>query len=370
MEQWSTEKAWAWYHSLPYLRGCNFIGSDCANRRDMWQSFRHEERLKTAERELALSERTGFNTVRLIMDFDVYLQEPEAYMSSLEDYIALCAKHRQYVMIVLTHEAELPRGMEDPFVPKALGEQKYALGYHQGRFPLSPEYAAKEPYHWLEREELAGPLLDMVSGIVRRYRNDGRVICWNVYNEPGIVIGRRAVPLLKKLFALVRSLEPSQPLTADIYRGTENGRPVSEEEAWSCANSDVISLHSYSPFPELVVLCEDLKQFGRPLLCTEWLNRISHNDVREIYPFFYYERIANYCWGFVVGKTQTNEPWDALWDQYCDPEKNVDYDFTKWQHDLFRPNLRPYDPKEVELIERFNRLSDERDRREGRGQAR
>ena len=38
------------------------------------------------------------------------------------------------------------------------------------------------------------------------------------------------------------------------------------------------------------------------------------------------------------------------------------YDFTKWQHDLFRPNLRPYDPYEIELIEKFNTLAKEEGR--------
>ena len=58
-----------------------------------------------------------------------------------------------------------------------------------------------------------------------------------------------------------------------------------------------------------------MKKIGRPLFCTEWLNRINHNDVKEIYPLFYLEGIACYCWGFVVGKTQTNEPWEVL--KYC-----------------------------------------------------
>jgi len=33
-------------------------------------------------------------------------------------------------------------------------------------------------------------------------------------------------------------------------------------------------------------------------------------------------------------------------------------DFTKWQHDLFRPSLRPYDPKEIKIIRRFCELAD------------
>ena len=35
------------------------------------------------------------------------------------------------------------------------------------------------------------------------------------------------------------------------------------------------------------------------------------------------------------------------------------YDMTKWFHDLYRPSFRPYDPKEIDLIKRFNKMADE-----------
>ena len=75
-----------------------------------------------------------------------------------------------------------------------------------------------------------------------------------------------------------------------------------------------------------------------------------------MYPLLYVDRINCWCWGFVAGKTQTYEPWDSLWEQYEASGGKKDLDFTRWQHDLFRPNLRPYDPHEIELIEKFNSL--------------
>ena len=69
------------------------------------------------------------------------------------------------------------------------------------------------------------------------------------------------------------------------------------------------------------------------------------------------DNVANYCWGFVLGKTQTNEPWEDLWADY-EANNTVDYDFTLWQHDLFRPNLRPYNPKEIDIITEMNAEAD------------
>ena len=60
-------------------------------------------------------------------------------------------------------------------------------------------------------------------------------------------------------------------------------------------------------------------------------------------------------------RTNPNEPWEFLFDEYERGDR-VDYDFTKWQHDLFRPNLRPYDPREIKVLEKFNNLA----KKEGR----
>ena len=67
--QWTCEEANSWYEKIGWLRGCNFIGSDCVNRLDMWQSYGSEEKLKTAEKELALCQKIGFNSVRLFCYF-------------------------------------------------------------------------------------------------------------------------------------------------------------------------------------------------------------------------------------------------------------------------------------------------------------
>ncbi len=353
--KWTAQQANDWYNELGWLRGCNFIGSDCANRLDMWQSYKCEEKLATADRELALANKIGFNTVRLWANFDVYYAEPESFMNIFERYISLCHKHNQKVMVVLGYEEDLPRG--DIFIPKKLGEQQYCLGEHQGRIPLSKEEQALEPHHYMEYPELKDQFIEMVKRIVRKYRDDERVICWNVFNEPGIQRGDLAVEFLDTLFEVVREEDPIQPLCADIWRGLRSdGKPKTKEETRALELSDVISFHAYSKYPRFVeTLCE-LKKLGRPVLATEWLHRINHNNVAEIYPMLYIENVASYCWGFVVGKTQTNEPWDILWKQYEEEGKN--YDFTKWQHDLFRPNLRPYDPREIELIEHFNKLAD------------
>jgi len=355
--RWTEEEANEWYNGLGWLRGCNFIGSDCVNRLDMWQSYGSEEKLKTADRELALAREIGFNTVRVWANFDVYYAEPDSFLEIFDKYIELFDKHGQKVMVVLGYEEDLPRG--DVFVPKKMGEQEYALGEHQGRFPLTPEQKALEPHHYLEYPELKDMFIEMVVSIVRKYRNDDRIICWNVWNEPGIERHEKSIEFLDLLFDVVRKEDPVQPLCADVWRGIKDGLPITEEERHAVELSDVISFHSYSEYKKFAENLQIMKQYGRPVLVTEWLHRIRHNNFFEIYPLLYMQNVANYCWGFVVGKTQTHEPWPSLWELY-DKGEGDHYDFTKWQHDLFRPNYRPYDPKEIALIKHFNALADKK----------
>ena len=353
--RWTCEEANAWYEKQGWLRGCNFIGSDCANRLDMFQSYKSEQKLETAERELALCQKIGFNTVRIWANFDVYYAEPEAYMEIFDKYIELCAKYGQKVMVVLTHEEDLPRG--DVFVPKKMGEQEYALGEHQGRKQLSAEEKAIPEKHYMEYPELHDTYIEMIRRTVEKYKNDERIFCWNIYNEPGIIIGTdRSIKIMTELFELVRSLDPIQPLCADVWRSIRNGDFSTKEEGVAVELSDVISFHSYQAYEKLVAEIRFLQKFNRPLFQTEWLHRINHNDVQNVYPLLYLANVSNYCWGFVIGKTQTNEPWPCLWEEW-DRGEGEKYDFTKWQHDLFRPNLRPYDPREIMLIEKFNELA-------------
>lgn len=362
--QWTKEKANTWYTRQGWLRGCNFIGSDCANRVDQWQSYGREARMATAERELKLCKDIGFNTIRMIVEFDIWAQEHDAFMETLEMYLTLANRYGQSVMLVLAHEALICRNVKYTYKP--LGEQFYALGYHQGRLPLTQEEIGQMPLHALERPDTREAYLTMVREIVQRYANDERVLCWNVYNEPGIAIGERSIPLLDMLFEAARSQDPIQPLAADVWRGMEEGLPISKEEQHALKLSDIVSFHSYKPYARMVPQLEQILAFGRPVLLTEWLNRINHSDVNELYPLFYMENIGCYCWGFVVGKTQTHEPWESLWDSYYKDSEHVNYDFTKWQHDLFRPNLRPYDPHEIELIKTYNKLAEERKAKQSR----
>ena len=150
-----------------------------------------------------------------------------------------------------------------------------------------------------------------------------------------------------------------QPLTSGIWHSL--GSETAAEHA-ALELSDVISFHNYGGYVYNVQELYKLKKLGRPLLNTEWLHRIFGNTVQELFPLFFLEKVGCWNWGLVAGLSQTYEPWDSIWNAY-EPGKPCSYDFTKWQHDLFRPSLRPYDPREIEVIKRFTALAAEQEGR-------
>lgn len=356
--QWTKEQAWKWYNSRPWIRGCNFMSSDCANRIDQWQEFGFEERFETTKREIELAESIGYNSFRLILEFEVWDRQHDGFMKRLDRYLAYMYDHGITAMLVLSNDCSVPKAF---FKPAVMGPQSYDLGYHGGR-KNSPHQGYENNERWNIRDdpEIAKRYNEFVREIITTYAHDPRVIIWNIINEPGNARGTKSLEQMEKFFEIAWTISPDQPLCADVWSSDMRGARASNTiEQRALELSDVISFHQYGGFDTMVGEIEQIKTLGRPALNTEWLHRIFHNNVENMYPLFYLEKIGSYNWGFVAGKYQTYEPWEGIWQTVANGG-GKDYDLTKWQHDLFRPSLRPYDPKEIEIIKKYNEKADAR----------
>ena len=354
---WSNDRAWEWYNSHPWLRGCNFMGSDCANRIDQWQELGFEERMITADRELKLAAETGFNTIRIIPEFIVWDQDHDGFMKRFDRYLATAWKYGITAMITFGNDCMPPR--DEFWKPQKLGVQSYDWGYHGGRKHSQHQQHDLMGYHIMDEPEIAQRHYLWLREMMETYKDDPRVIVWDLYNEVGNARRDKvSIPHLKKFFEIAREVNPSQPLTSCLWKGLTGFNQLPEAEQFIAENSDVISYHNYRSYEDNIHIIKYLKTFGRPILNTEWLARMTHNTIEEMFPLFYLEKIGCYNWGLVAGLYQTYEPWNGVWQQY---EKGGarDVDFKVWFHDLYRPNLHPYDPHEIELIQRFSKLADE-----------
>ena len=360
--RWSKEKAWQWYNARPWMRGCNYMSADCANRIDQWQELGFEERFQTTEEELKLMQKTGFNTVRLVPEYVVWKEEHDGFLARFDRYLSLCAKYGMTCMIVLANDC-MPPKTERWSLPR-IGPQTYDWGYHGGKMHSQHGvHSGPAPHFYLDEPESRESYFQMVRELVTRYREDPRICVWDVYNEPGNSCRQDiTLPNLQRMFETVRSCDPVQPLTCalwdGIFRFEDPDAPVGVLVQYILENSDIISYHFYGNYNAHIRFIKCLKQEGRPIMNTEWLGRCLHNDVFSLFPLFYLEKIGCYNWGFVAGKYQTYEPWEGTWERYANGTE-TDVDFTKWFHDLYRPNHRPYDPNEIELIKKFSDLADQ-----------
>lgn len=358
-EKWSKERAWEWYNSRPWIRGFNGYPSNCVNRVAMWQKLHHEEVFEQIEREFALARETKLNAVRAIVQFEVWYYEHDSFMEHLEEYLTLADKYGIGVMLVLGNDCCPPK----EFYATKLGEQKVDWGWHSGvrKGPHAGTYT--EPgYQLIDDPEYTPLYYKMVDEIVSKYAKDPRIIVWNVWNELGN--SRRyemSVPYMEKFIEIIRSYDPIQPLTVEAYDFDEDGNPLLPVMLHSLEVSDVISFHCYKKFTTMVKVIENLKEkYDRPILNTEWLNRIEHNDINDCFPLFYLEKIASFHWGLIQGFSQTYEPWGRYLPKIQDPDYQGEFDFTLLQHDLYRFNGLPYIAKEVQIIKEFSQLADDK----------
>lgn len=360
---WTKEQAWEWYNNRPLIRGYNGYPSNCVNRIAMWQKYKHDEVAKQLEYEFNLAKETGFNAVRTLIQFEVWLYEHDSFMANLEEYFTLASKYGISVMLTIGNDCCVPKEFY-VFDKDHFGEQRVDWGYHSGikRGQHSATHGSNVGYLLADDDEYRGKFIEMVDELAREYAKDERLLIWNVWNEIGANNrGTLSVPLMEKCCEIIRSYSPIQPLTIECWRCEKGIKNIREAEIRGLELSDIVSFHHYGSYADMVCVIEELKEkYGRPMLNSEWLNRIQHNNVEELFPLFYIEKIGSFLWGLIQGYSQTYEPWGAMYDQLDNPN----LDTTKWMHDLYRFNGYPYIPKEIELIKRFSKLADERFERE------
>jgi hypothetical protein len=153
--------------------------------------------------------------------------------------------------------------------------------------------------------------------------------------------------LLKKTINWVRVIDPVQPLTAAPWNWTCTSS-LSVLDNYMFSHSDIISFHCYENRRKMEKRILSLKEFNRPMLCTEFMARPFKCTFQNVLPLLKKHNVGAYSWGLVAGKSQTHCPWDS-WEKEYENEPEV------WFHDIFRSNGEPYDLKEVELLKQITK---------------
>jgi Cellulase (glycosyl hydrolase family 5) len=343
-QPWPEKQANDWYSQQPFLVGSNFIPSTAINQLEMWQADTFD--LPTIDRELGLAEGLGMNTMRVFLHNLLWQQDSEGFLRRMDEFLEVADKHHIRITFVVFDSVWDP----DP----KLGKQHEPRPHvHNSGWVQSPGAAMlRNPQRWNKE------LKPYVEGVIGRFRNDKRVLMWDLMNEPDndssqykkhelSTKSQAALELLEQEWAWAREAKPSQPLTSGVWQGDwSSDEKLSEMARFQLESSDVITFHSYGPPEEMRSRIQSLRRFGRPIICTEYMARPIGSTFQTILPLLKGAHVGAYNWGFVSGKSQTIYPWDS-WEKKYTAEPPV------WFHDIFRKDGTPYDPQEVDLIKQI-----------------
>ncbi len=326
--RWSASEANDWYRAQPWLVGCNFIPSSAINQLEMWQADTFDP--ETIDRELGWAAGIGFNTVRVYLHDLAWEADAQGFKKRMERFLEIADGHGIRPMFVIFDDC----WNENPQIGK---QPDPVPGVHNSGWLQSPgKSVVNNPALWSRLERY-------VNDVIGSFAEDGRVLAWDLYNEPGnSEQGTKSLPLLEKIFEWAREAAPTQPLTAGIWSGH---RPLNE---FQLAASDIITFHNYGDAKGLARQIAALEEHRRPVICTEWLRRPVSNVASHL-PVFRSEHVGCYNWGLVAGKTQTIYPWGS--------KKGAPAP-KRWFHDLLNKDGTPFDREEIDLFRRLTGRAD------------
>lgn len=341
--RWTAEEACAWYEQLPWLVGCNFTPSYAINQLEFWQAETFDPQV--IERELGWAASLGMNAVRVYLHDLLWQQDAAGFLDRVEAYLAAADKHGIGTMFVLFDSCWDPE--------PALGPQRDPTpGVHNPGWVQGPGIPA------LQDPEQHPRLRAYVEAVVSAFANDRRVLAWDIWNEPDngpdvslcdprvlAAKGALVAPLLTAAFDWARDARPSQPLTSAIWLGNWSAtHRLSPIQLIQTSNSDIISFHNYEKPRAFAKRVRWLKEFGRPIMCTEYMARGVGSTFQGVLPHAKRHRVAAFNWGLVSGRTQTHLAWDAA------ENHRIEHDGAPWFHDVLHTDGRPYCEKEAAFL--------------------
>lgn len=321
--KWTIEKANAWYAEQKWLVGSDFIPSTAVNQLEMWQADTFDA--VSIDKELGFAQSIGMNVMRVFLHHLAWQEDPAGFKKRINTYLTISAKHGIKTMFVFFDDCWLPT--------PAIGKQPAPKpGVHNSGWlqdPGDPAYKQPENYPMLEK---------YVKDILTTFADDKRILLWDLYNEPGNS-GKKenSLPLLKLVFQWARNINPSQPISAGLW-----DVKLTSLYEYQLANSDVITYHNYSPVEEHLKEVKLLKQYGYPLICTEYMARPRNSLFSTELPMMKKENVGAINWGLVSGKTNTKYTWDTPMPDGSEPKL--------WFHDIFQKDGTPYKQEEADLI--------------------
>lgn len=304
------------------VRGANYVPSTAVNDAQFWEEFDEP----TIDRELGLAESLGLNSVRVFLQYLVFEHEPDSMIERFDTFCGIAHRHGMTVLPVLFDDCFGPEPHLGPYPDPVPNVHNSRWCSSPGRTRMGLQYRPA--------------LRRYVEAFVGAFRDDARVLAWEIYNEPKSE--PPTVALQGEAFSWARRMNPTQPLTA-CWSGTYL--------------SDIVNVHLYtspSDQPDQVErILTSAASFGKPVLVTEFLGRPHRGTLEETLPLFAEHGFGWYFWELMIARTQVDRPWPRDAESHPD---GVAY------QGLLYPDGTPYSEKEITLLREGN---DSRQRADG-----
>lgn len=321
--RWTKEQASEWYGKQPWLAGCDFIPSTAINQLEMWQAESFDT--ATINRELGYAESIGFNTARVYLHHKAWLADSAGFKGRMDQFLTIAQKHHIKPLFVFFDDCWNPIS--------TIGKQPAPkTGIHNSGWLQDP---GQEIY---DNTALVSVLERYVKDVLTSFKDDQRILLWDLYNEPGNSNwGNKSMTLLQQVFGWARQVNPSQPVSAGVWNIS-----LVDLNKYQLDNSDVVTYHCYDTPDVQKLAIDSLKRLGYPLICTEYMARTRNCTFNNTMPLLKAENVAAINWGLVDGKTNCKYAWSTPMPNGGEPEL--------WFHEIFHPDGTPYKQDEVELI--------------------
>ena len=291
--QWSKAQAQAWFDKVGVIKGINHPIPPC-------NAISQDEALR-------LASSFGYNSVRWFLGGG----NAQDYIASVENAAAAAWKYGMTLSPVFTF-AHIPTSTADSL-------------------------------------RLEG----FVKQVVRRFRNDERIIMWDLWNEPPMFDNNtpEIMQTIRLMARWAREEGCTQAISASIIwdagSGADGGQYKAQRNAAE-AEMDIHNFHDYGMneghSSNVGIVVKRLKSISdRPIICTEALTRPNGSGVATSL-----RECAKYNIGFYTWGLYSSDPnWEVKW------HRSTYYAFEPMFHNLVYAGGDPVDEREIEYVKQF-----------------
>ena len=185
--RWTAQQANDWYKKQGWIRGCNFQPSTAINQLEMFQADSFDR--QTIDKELGWAEQLGFNAMRVYLHHIAWTTDASGFKKRLDEYLAISSKHGIKTIFVFFDDC-----WNDDYRPGKQPAPK--TGVHNSGWVRDPGTMIHN------HPDSLGMLEKYVKDVMTTFKNDNRILLWDLYNEPGNSgYFNKSMSLLKAVFA-------------------------------------------------------------------------------------------------------------------------------------------------------------------------